>query len=159
MVVHTSGHPSGTVWEIFLFSSFWDSFEVGNTILSLVTWAVASMGQGGKLPLPQISVLPQIGSAPITIVSWLKQLPLKITIMPISLTNHIMQISQFVQQQNYLIKLEYSTIVDLFYCKIYLLTGAQRPGWEHVPLCPPKALGGWEHYGHRNRRPDKCFYT
>ena len=58
-----------------------------------MTWAVASMGQGGKLPLPQISVLSQIGSAPITIVAWLKQLPLKITIMPIALTNHIMQIS------------------------------------------------------------------
>ena len=27
-----------------------------------------------------------------------------------------------------------------------------------MPLFPPKALGGWEHYGHRNRRPDKCFY-
>ena len=92
MVVYKSGHPSRTVWEIFLFLVF-GNFEVGNTLLSLMTWAVASMGQGGKLPLPQISVLPQIGSAPITIVAWLKQLPLKITIMPISLINHIMQIS------------------------------------------------------------------
>ena len=89
-------HIWAPIWdsmENILFLSVWESFEVGHPILSRMTWAVASMGQGGKFPLPQISVLPQIGSAPITIVAWLKQLPLKITIMPISLTNHIMHIS------------------------------------------------------------------
>ena len=60
-----------------------------------MTRAVASMGQKDKLPLPQIdfSAAPQMCFDPITAVAWLKQLHLKITIMPISLTNHIMQIS------------------------------------------------------------------
>ena len=76
-----------------LLASFWNSFKVRNTILSLMTWTVASIRQGGTLPLPKILVLPPDWFCPDHDRSLAETLPLKITIIPISLANHIMEIS------------------------------------------------------------------
>ena len=89
------------------------------------------------------------------------QLPLMITNMPILLTSQIMQISQFVQQQIYSIKqvctsICTSTVVDLVYCIIYLLTsrGVACMGWDTSDTCLLKIQKGHRHLG-----PAKCFDT
>ena len=139
------------------------SFEVGNTILRLKPHdqGRSQHGARGQLPPPppRFQCVPPDGFCSDHGRSLaMKQLPLKITITPISLTSHIMQISQFVQQQIYFIKIvcKLCTILDLLYCNIYLLTGRSVLGRARAPL-PSQGPRG--HQGHRNRKPAKCFDT
>ena len=126
---------------------------LANTVWIAPTWNdIVNCVQGGsqhgaRRQLPPLQCSPEMGSAPIMAVAWLwgyclSRLLLCQSHSPVTVCRSLVV----------------CTVVDLFYCKIYLLAGARRAkGRTRAAL--PSQSPSWGTMGHRHRGPAKCFDT